>query len=309
MNNKVIAMDAKTTPDLIDALVLVIDDDVETTGKIRESLEEFRNVKVFNDGEEALAFCRVQTPDIVLLDVNMPALDGWAICKEIREMSMLSRCPIIFLSDDKNVETELKAWEAGGSDFLRKPLVMAALKMRVMSHLTSHWHIEISNRLYHTDTLTGLNNRYYYDKHVKEQMAYAERYNSDLSLLIIDINDFTRFNEKYGYAMGDKAIKKIASALKETVNRKPDSVCRYGGEEFTILLPGTNEQGAKSVSQRLMRAASELCIPFEGSYSEQLTINIGLASMTSMQKSDFSLFDAADKNLTEVKSLNTIQVA
>lgn len=301
------------TPELIDALILIVDDDETTTQVIRTALGEFKNVKVCHDGQEALSFCRVQAPDLVLLDVKMPSLDGWAICKEIREMSLLTRCPIIFMSADEDMETEIKSWEAGGSDFLRKPIVSAALTMRVMSHLTSHWHIEITNRLYHTDILTGLNNRYYFDKHIKDQIAFAERYSSDLSLLIVDIDSFTRFNELNGPATGDQAIRRIAGVLKRTVGRKPDSICRHGGEEFAILLPGTNEQGAQSVASRIMDAVNELAIPFDNAVENdtkvKLSVTIGCASLSRAKELDVSLFIAADKNLTAKKHLARTEVA
>ena len=295
-------MSTTAAPELIDALILIIDDDESTTQSIRNSLSEFKNVKVFHDGESALTFCRARAPDLVLLDVKMPSLDGWAICKEIREMSLLSQCPIIFMSADETTETELKSWEAGGNDFLRKPIVMPALKMRIMSHLTSHWHIEITNRLYHTDILTGLNNRYYFNKHIKEQIAYAERYDSDLSLLLIDINHFTEFNELYGHANGDRAVKRIANVLKQNVGRKPDSVSRYAGEEFTVLLPGTNELGAQSVAQRINNAVNDLNIKFDNEQNQQLSISIGVSSLSAARKKNLDLFNAADQNLLQVKN-------
>lgn len=302
-------MATSNVPELIDALILVIDDDEENSLIIRESLNEFKNVKVFRDGESALAFCRIQSPDLVLLDVNMPSLDGWAICKDIREMTLLSHCPIIFMADDQEICNELKAWQADDIDFLRKPIVAAALNMRVMALLTTYWHIEIANRLYHTDILTGLNNRYFFDKHIKDQIAYAERYNSDLSLLIIDIDRLNSFNEKYGHAAGDEAIKQIASVLRHTVNRKPDSVCRYGGEEFAIILPGTNKVGAQKVAQRIQQQIQSLCIGHHSENAQAVSVSIGVSSLCMATECSKSLFEIADASLRETKVGLQIQLA
>jgi diguanylate cyclase (GGDEF)-like protein len=302
-------MSTSTVPELIDALILVIDDDEENTRVIRESLTEFKNVKVFHDGESALAFCRIQSPDLVLLDVEIPPLDGWAMCKDIREMTLLSHCPIIFMADGQHTGNELKVWQNDDIDILRKPIIAAALNMRVMALLTTYWHIEIANRLYHTDILTGLNNRYFFDKHIKDQIAYAERYNSDLSLLIIDIDRLNSFNEKYGDAAGDKAIKQIASVLRHTVNRKPDSVCRYGGEEFAIILPGTNKLGAQKVAQRIQQQIQSLCLGQESEHTQQLTVSIGVSSLCMATQSEQSLFEIADASLQATKIGLHVQLA
>lgn len=302
-------MSTSTVPELIDALILVIDDDEENTRVIRDSLMEFKNVKVFHDGESALAFCRIQSPDLVLLDIEIPSLDGWAVCKDIREMTLLSHCPIIFMANDQRTGNELKVWQDDDIDILRKPIIAAALNMRVMALLTTYWHIEIANRLYHTDILTGLNNRYFFDKHIKDQIAYAERYNSDLSLLIIDIDRLNSFNEKHGDAAGDKAIKQIASVLRQTVNRKPDSVCRYGGEEFAIILPGTNKLGAQKVAQRIQQQIQSLCLGRESEHTERLTVSIGVSSLCMATQSEKSLFEIADASLRETKVGLQIQLA
>ena len=295
-------------PDLIDAQVLIVVGDEDTSNVIQSGLTEFNNVEVFHNGDEALNFCRLRAPDIILLDLNIPQC-GLELCREIREMSLLTRCPVIFLSDDTDLQTEVKSWEAGGNDFLRKPISAAALNMRVMSHLTSHWHIEIANRLHHTDALTGLNNRYYFDKHIKEQIAYATRYKSDLSMLIIDINCFRQFNEDYGHAHGDKALKRVATALRSTVSREPDSVCRYAGEEFTVILPGTDNVGASVVANKIIDQVNQLAIPFASELSGFLSVSIGQTCLSTAIEQSETLFSAADKHLKLIKSTGQSQVA
>ena len=297
-----------SVPELIDARILVVVNDEETAATIRSGLTEFNNIHVFDKGDVALSFCRMQTPDLILLDVNMPE-DGLTLCRDIREISLLTRCPVIFLSETETLRDESKHWRFGQTDVLRKPIAAAALNMRVMSHLTTHWHIEIANRLHHTDTLTGLNNRYFFDKHIKEQIAYASRYKSDLSMLIIDINRFRQFNECYGEEQGDCVLKLVASALRRTVNRAPDSVCRYSGEEFTVILPGTDEDGAAVVAEKIFQAINELAIPFETEPSGQLSICIGQACLSHAQEQGESLFVIADRRLEMNKSTARIQVA
>ncbi|MFC3095229.1 diguanylate cyclase [Alteromonas sediminis] len=297
------------TSELFDSRILIVDDNPSEAAALRQGLVDFENVAVFNSGEDALTYCRTHTPHLIILDAKMPHIDGWTMCRRIREMGLLTRCPIIFLTSCNKEETEIACWESGGTDFLRKPVSPAALNMRVMSHLTTFWHIEISRRLLHTDPLTGLKNRYFYDKHIKEQLAYANRYEGDLALLVIDVDHFKRYNIAYGNEEGDTCLRKIAHILRKAINREPDCICRFGGEEFVIILPATNLIGAMHVGQKIVSAVSEAKLKHSHAPSGVLSVSVGAASFRSLENDACSLIEKAEKQLTLAKESGRNKVA
>lgn len=293
----------------IDAKILIVDEDEDSANQIKSGLVDFQNVNIFLNGEEALKFCRVNTPDLIIIDAQMPSLDGRNACKQLRETSLLTRCPIIFLAACEKEQTEVACWESGASDFLRKPVAPAALNMRVMSHLTTRWHIEIRNRLYHTDSLTGLKNRYFYEKHIKEQAAYANRYQSDMSILIVNLDSFSAYNLEYGAPEGDNCLKEIAHIMRTNVKREPDCICRYSGAEFIVILPGTDIGGAQVVGEKLVSEVAKAAIPFEQSPERRVTISVGVASLNAVGGSVLDLIDYADKQLQCAKENGRSMVA
>jgi len=295
--------------ELVDSHILIVNDNKDEADELRKGLFEFENVMVFHSGEEALLYCRTHTPNLIILDAKMPHIDGWNICRRLREMGLLTRCPVIFLTSCQKEETEIACWESGGTDFLRKPVSPAALNMRVMSHLTTYWHVEISRRLLQTDPLTGLKNRYFYDKHIKEQLAYANRYEGDLSILVIDIDHFKRYNIAYGSQEGDNCLRRITQILRKTIYREPDCVCRFGGEEFVIVLPATNLSGALHVGEKIVTAVSKAKIRHSESPTGFLSVSIGAASFRSLESDAFSLIEKAEKQLLLAKESGRSKVA
>lgn len=295
--------------DINDAEILLIDGDAERAKRLGDGLTSFDNVKVIHSLTDALSVCRVNRPHLVIYDVNLGDVDSRLICRHFREMSLLTRFPIIFLTASDAEETEINGWDSAATTFLRKPASSAALNMLAMSQLTKSWHIEISSRLYRTDSLTGLKNRYFYDKHIVEQTAYATRYRGDVSVLVVEIDKFRDYCRNNGEEQGEKCLHKVAQVLRKNANRAPDIVCRYGSDEFAIILPGTDRSGAQHVGKNLISAIASANIPHISSPEGRVTISVGAASLTTLENENTSLIEKAFKQLDIAKASGDTKVA
>ena len=176
-----------------------------------------------------MEFCQSYKPDIIVLDVGLPDINGIELCRTLRETTHAHSCPIVFITGCEQDETELSCWESGATDFVRKPLSLSTLQHRLLSHLNTSKQIEKYRELIHVDQLTGVFSRYYFSIHYESHVAYANRYNTDVAILLLDVDFFKKYNDRYGHIAGDSCLRRIATIMKLCVARPPDIVCRYGG--------------------------------------------------------------------------------
>lgn len=277
------------------------------------------------NGFQALDIYMTERPDLIILDVIMPKLDGYETARKIRETDPDTWIPIIFLSSMIGDNDIVQGIEAGGDDYLTKPVSQPVLAAKLMAMqriakmrcelLSISKQLESANtqlqQKSYRDGLTGVYNRRYFDEILPREWFHCSRNQTPLSVLLVDIDLFKKYNDSNGHLAGDDCLKNIAYLLDCKLRRPTDSICRYGGEEFVIILPETNESGAIHVAKRLNEAVNKLAIPFtESDLSECVSISIGCATVIpgSESISDDKLVMNADKALYLAKESGRNQV-
>lgn len=242
------------------SLILVVDDEPSTVGILVGILNEKYEVAATADGEQALEFCARRVPDLVLLDVAMPGVDGYEVCRRLKADAQTADVPIIFVTAHDRPEEEVKGLEAGAVDFITKPVHPSLVRARVGTQITLKLQADQLRDMALTDALTGVANRRSFEGCLNVEWRRCQRIKIPLSLIMIDIDHFKLYNDTYGHQTGDNCLQHIASALGATLRRASDMLCRYGGEEFVCLLPGTGLEGAVARADEIGRAVERLSI-------------------------------------------------
>jgi len=297
--------------------ILLVDDTKTDQLVMRAYLEELgHEVVLGNNGMEAVESYNTNKPDLILMDVIMPEMDGLQAATEIRK-DTTDWIPIIFLSGRVNPEDITVGIEAGGDDYLTKPVNQKVLvaKLKAMQRIAQMRQkllkvssaLESANKelkmLVNVDGLTGLSNRRNLDRVLKQDMARSMRYKQPLTVMLADVDHFKAFNDHYGHLEGDDCLKKIASTLSGVCKRGTDLVARYGGEEFAVILPDTTAENAMMVAEKLRAAVENQNIPHEySSASSYCSVSIGVYTKI-VEKSDTaeSLLHKADEGLYQSK--------
>lgn len=269
-------------------------------------------------GEDAIEIFQKQSFDLILMDVEMPGIDGFETTRRLRSLMGDLWIPIIFLSANDDESHIAEGINAGGDDYLTKPVkpIIVQSKIRAMARI-SGMRNELSKaneKLYHAneelerlsylDGLTGVMNRRGFEKNYLMEWRRSQRENTPLGVLMIDIDEFKKYNDGYGHLNGDDCLKKVAETLNNTVRRPGDIVARYGGEEFIILLPNTDLEGAHYVASHLVENVRALKIAhLYATHNHMVTISVGISGTELLTKpfSDEILLESADKALYAAK--------
>ena len=234
--------------------VLVVDDSPSIHKLIVARLRpEGLEVTSELDGEAGVERAVDDQPDLILLDIDLPNVDGFEVCRRLKEHPSTRNTPIIFLTGESDTESKVRGLDLGAVDYVTKPFDEVELRARVRAALRTKRLQDILEQQSFLDGLTGLWNRAYMDRRLESELNVARRYGRPLSLVIADIDNFKRINDTYGHLFGDVVLQGIADALRASA-RRSDIVARYGGEEFGILLTDTNLKSAAYVSERLRLA-------------------------------------------------------
>jgi diguanylate cyclase (GGDEF)-like protein len=273
--------------------ILVVDDSNTVRLSLGQVLRQAGHETWFaRSGAEALRMYEAEQPDLVLLDIEMPEMDGCETCRRIRSHGSDRWVPIIFLSSRDSEQTIESAIEAGGDDYLVKPVstVVLSAKIRAMrrihemrkSMLALTRELADANReltqLSTEDPLTGLGNRRLFDLRLETEVKRAVRNSTPLCLLLVDVDHFKLYNDHYGHPAGDEALREVGKALRSVCRRPADLATRYGGEEFALILPETPRSGALLISKLFLRLLGNRQIPHAASKTaEYLTASVGVA--------------------------------
>jgi diguanylate cyclase (GGDEF)-like protein len=254
-------------------------------------------------GEQALSLCRSNPPDLILLDVVMPGLDGFEVCKLLKADPITQHIPVIFVTAHTDSVQETYGLSIGAIDFIAKPVNPDVVRARVKTHLTLKFQSDLLRKLVFLDGLTGAFNRRYFDQQICTEWGRAARNNTPLSLILLDVDFFKLFNDSYGHQAGDDALRAVANALKSCLRRPADLVARYGGEEFACVLPETSYLDALAIADELERKIRSLAIAHKNSnVAEVLTISLGLATRVGSSPSEVQdLIALADNLLYQAK--------
>lgn len=286
--------------------ILIVDDSEFHRKYLSDILHSQYEVRVAKNGETALAIaCSDDPPDVILLDVVMPELDGYEVCKRLKAIEMTSEIPIIFITGKMDVADEILGFELGAVDYISKPFNPIIVKARVNTHMKLKRYRDYLESMSYIDGLTKIPNRRKFDEYFELMWSMSLRENKILSIIMIDIDYFKLFNDRYGHQNGDDCLIKVAKQLADTVSRKTDFVGRYGGEEFICILPNTPVENAHMIAEKMRESVMELNIPHENSkVTDIVTISLGVAACIPQKGwKQNSLIERADHALYRAKEV------
>lgn len=285
------------------ATIIAIDDSVEVLLSIGATLEPDYDIRVATTGEEGLTLIAELRPDLILLDIMMPGIDGFEVCRRLQRDHELQSIPVIFLTAMGRQEDEVRCFEAGGVDFVVKPFSPIVLRSRVETQVRLKQQTDMLRYQATRDGLTGLFNRREFNVQFDRDWRSCQRDSKRLSLLLIDIDHFKLYNDTYGHQKGDLCLQQVASVIRKQLKRGGDRAARYGGEEFVCLLPQTGETSALYIAEIIQAAVEQLAIVHESSpIAETVTVSIGGACERAfIGKSGDQLLKRADEALYQAK--------
>lgn len=236
-------------------VILIVDDQPTDVRILQEAVGELAQVHVANDGRMALEVARFCRPDVVLLDIEMPGMGGFELCRLIKADAKLCDAAILFVTAHTQTENEIKALDHGGIDFIQKPLSIPVARAHVRAHLNLRAE---AKRLAYFDALTGLPNRMLLRDRAEQMLQKARRSNARLALLLLDLDNFKGINDSLGHSTGDLILKEVGRRLNDT-SRNVDTVSRQGGDEFVILV--TDIQRSETISDYVERLLQIIALP------------------------------------------------
>jgi diguanylate cyclase (GGDEF)-like protein len=238
--------------------ILLVDDDLMVVRILNSILDDFAPVRFATSGRKALRLARESTPDLVLLDVDMPEMSGFEVCKSFKSDPALAEVPIIFITSHESAQLEAKGLELGAVDFIGKPPHAPLVLARVRTYQRLKALSETVRSAVKIDFLTGALTRRQIEKALTQEWLRVQRSQTPLAFLLVDIEDFTVFNAEHGEERGDACLKSIAGVLSAAARRPTDLLGRYGGGQFALLLPNTDSQGVSRIAQRIVEAVQGL---------------------------------------------------
>ena len=285
--------------------ILVVDDMTTTLLLLHDLLKDTYEVKIAKSGTKALEI--LESPndiDLILLDIEMPDINGYDVCKRIKNNETIKNIPIIFITGRTSQEDEEYGLNLGAIDYITKPFNKAIVKLRIKNYLNLKIKNDMLEKLSMYDGLTNIRNRRFFDETFEKTFSEIKRDKKSLAVLMIDIDFFKPYNDNYGHGQGDETLRKVAKALEKTIKRASDFVARYGGEEFVILLKDIKKDGVEAVANNLLNAVRELKITHEFSKIENyVTISIGASFYNSSSDiTKLELLLKADETLYSVKN-------
>lgn len=287
-------------------LVLIVDDSPTTLNILTSCLENSHKVKVATSGVECLEMSeQLPQPDLILLDVTMPNMDGYEVCELLKSNPLTASIPIIFVTGLEAEEDEERGFLIGAVDYITKPFSQVIVRARVNTHLTIKLQQDKLNKMAFYDQLTGLYNRHHLMDTADQKVITAKNNASSLWVLMIDIDHFKMVNDNYGHAIGDQVLQKVANTLLlESSNM--DLIARSGGEEFIILFDSCEGEEAVNKSVGLLDAIESL-----NPNDINITISIGMAKLEDTDKDFDWVLKRADDALYEAKNngRNRIEIA
>ena len=314
------------------ANLLIVDDYLDNLRSLATLLKQAGyRVRKATSGEMALKTIHVEPPDLILLDVRMPQIDGYQVCQQLKVDPHTCRIPVIFLSALQDTNDKVKAFAVGGADYVTKPFQAEEVLARVRHQMTilrqqqqlaaqnhqlqqeiqqrkqaeadlQQANLELQ-RLANLDGLTQVANRRCFDQYLAQEWRRLSREQQPLSLLLCDIDHFKNYNDRYGHLAGDACLQQVAQAISQAIRRPADLVARYGGEEFVVVLPNTDQAGAVTIAEAIQTAIQHLKSPHpDSTVADCITLSLGVANLIpTLKVSCEALIAAADAALYQAK--------
>ena len=285
---------------MIDKTILIVDDTIENLDIVSNFLMSYDVITSYS-GKDAIRILSEEKIDLILLDIMMPYMDGYEVCTQLKSDPKTKEIPIIFLTSNSDEDSIEKAYELGGIDYVTKPFKPKELLAKVTRELyLQDLQLELK-LLASIDPMTKLFNRRYLTQISEHTLDLAKREQENLSVIMLDIDKFKFINDTYGHQIGDNVIISLSNKLIEN-QRKSDIICRYGGEEFVILLPNTSQNNAEKVAEKIRKDVESLTLKFELHKDLKFTISLGVSEVAIENENSIeSVLKRADDALYEAK--------
>jgi diguanylate cyclase (GGDEF)-like protein len=283
--------------------LLIVDDDNSSLMMLSHILEKEYTIRVASDGVSAIRIAEKYVPDLILLDIIMPEMDGYQVFNELYHSEKTSHVPVIFITGLNKNNDEKKGLELGAVDYISKPFDDTIVKLRVHHQIRIVNQLRTIEHLSMMDQLTGIANRRNFDNRLRAEWGRAMRENIPISLLIMDVDHFKDYNDTHGHQQGDKALCLIADILTNTLKRTSDFAARWGGEEFAVLLPHTDSAGGVAIGEQIRKNIEKAELPCENGDITRLAVSIGVnAHVPTTDCSIGDFFSGADRALYKAKN-------
>lgn len=269
------------------ASILVVDDEPSSARVAVEAVKEFGDCLVATSGEVALEMAVEDKPDLILLDISMPGMDGYEVLSHLMADDRTKDIPVIFVTANDGLQSEEQGLKQGAVDYITKPFWPPIVQARVRHHLKLVFALRRLTSLATTDPLTGAFNRRRFMERAEEMLAWRQQKGLAVSVVMVDVDRFKSINDTFGHAVGDLALKALVETLLREL-RELDALGRLGGEEFAALLPETDGEAAADVAERLRRAVSTIEVPTDAE-TLRFTASFGVAEVTGEEIIDHTL--------------------
>ncbi|MFC4160780.1 diguanylate cyclase domain-containing protein [Chitinimonas lacunae] len=283
--------------------ILIVDDSVTNIRLLGHMLKDLGEIFFATDGQTGLRLAQEKLPQLVLLDVEMPDIDGFEVCRQLKADPRTAGCAVIFVTAHSSVDHEVAALQAGAVDFISKPLNPPVVYARAQTQLTLRRQADILLHLAHRDGLTGAYDREYFDRQVLLEYRRHQRHGMPLALALIDIDHFHGYNEHYGNRQGDQCLRRLAETLNQGTRRPGELVARYDGDCFGVILPNTATADAIKYGLWIGDRVRGMVLPHEGMGANCfVTTSVGLASsVPERDESPEALLARAERALQQAK--------
>jgi diguanylate cyclase (GGDEF)-like protein len=308
-----------TADSSFNGVILIVDDNPTNLSVLSLALKNAGyKTRVAMDGVSAIEQVKEEPPGLILLDVQMPGIDGFETCIQLKANPAIRDIPVIFITASADLDQKVKGLSVGAVDYITKPFQQEEVLARVKVHLELRFLTQkvqeqaialqqVNQELHHLanlDGLTAVANRRRFDEYLDQEWRRLQREQSPLALILCDIDYFKNYNDYYGHQAGDVCLKRVAQAIDDCLKRPADLVTRYGGEEFAIILPNTSNEGAVHVAHLIQTTIRQLSIPHHHSLvSSFVTLSLGVSSQVPNAELDaHALVAATDKALYIAKA-------
>lgn len=280
--------------------ILIVDDNPENIKILGELLKDDFNIKATTKGSDVLKLETMdKKPDLILLDIMMPDINGYEICFALKSNEQTSDIPVIFITAKDDDKDEIKGFEIGAVEYITKPFNPSIVKARVRTHAELKKLRDILANYAYVDALTMIPNRRKCTEFLDIYWNICKREEQPISVIMMDVDHFKQYNDYYGHTMGDICLKSVAHILKSTISRESDLIARYGGEEFIAVLLNVDMEGAISVGENILEELKKASVPHEKSkVSDIVTLSIGVSTVIPNNNTDAQeLIKTADEAL------------
>jgi len=278
--------------------ILIVDDDHANIEALVTILKAEYDLYIAKDGSDAIETAQTRPPDIILLDIVMPGMDGFEVLSALKNCDTTSAIPVIFITSLRNADNERKGLVLGAADYITKPFSSAIVELRVKNQVKILDQLRLIEQLSMTDQLTGVPNRRNFESRFQTEWNRAMREQTPISLLLIDLDNFKKYNDTYGHQQGDIALQTFVQVLAAELKRPSDFYARWGGEEFIALLPNTDSRGALHVAKRIRQRVENMEIPCPHPAGISITASVGVNThIYGDSDSETEFFAGADEAL------------